>query len=340
MIKEINNKRDYQNLCKGKNISFLQRWEWGELKEPLWKAIRYELDGYPALVLLRKIPMTGKFFAYIPRLFNDKTFNKRNLEELLKELRANGSISHVIYDPEIKDKNLLKKLKSVGFKSNGEQLQLSNTNIIDLEPAVDELMSKFSSKTRNKIRKPQKEGCEIEVLKTGKDSVDRFWEIMTSIVKNTEYISHPKKYFIKMWEIFSEADMAKIIIAKKGDSDLGVYFVLHNDKNLWELFGGLNSKGREIRGMGYFLKWKTIEYAAKELGLEIYDQWGVAPKVNGDFLKDHPMYHIGRFKEEFMGDHVKYIDQQLIVFSKPSYFVFKVAKFLQSVNIKLRKLLP
>lgn len=337
MVKAVDNKEEYEKLYNQHHLSFLQTWQWGIVKEPAWKPLRLAVNNYPVTILLRRIPISGRSFAYIPRLLSDDDFSADILKEIVQYLKSNAKLSHIIYDPGVTDKSLQAKLNNIGFTADGPQLQLDNTNIIDLSIGTEELLASFKSQTRNKINKPEKLGCKVQLFDKGQEALDRFWEIMKSIVQNTTYVSHDKAYFQKMWNQFSPINMAKIFIMYQDSQDLGCYFVLHNNDTLWELFGGLNTAGREIRGAGYFLKWESIRKAA-EIGIKNYDQWGVAPKIDGHYDKSHALANISEFKELFNGKHVEYLPQQILIVDNLSYKVFKAGEKIQTLIVKMKKL--
>jgi lipid II:glycine glycyltransferase (peptidoglycan interpeptide bridge formation enzyme) len=339
LVKEVNTKNEYKAQYNSFPLSFLQSYEWGQVKKPEWKPLRISIEGYPLTILIRKIPLLNKYIAYIPRPTFSPETDVKILTKLLDYLESKKNITHLEIDPSclntLENKN---KYSQLNFSSSGEQYQLNDTNIIDISKGLDSIWESLDSKTRNKIRKPEKEGCKIEIFESGKEPLDRFYNIMNSIKKETTYVMHSKEYFQKVWEIMSKANMAVIIILSLNDLDLGGYFAIKNKQTLSELYGGLNRKGKNIRGAGYFLKWELIKYAFNN-NIKTYDQWGVSSLTkNGQYNQDSPLYYISQFKKEFKGKHVSYLPKQTYVFNNIDYIFFKIAKIPFSFSLYLRKL--
>jgi lipid II:glycine glycyltransferase (peptidoglycan interpeptide bridge formation enzyme) len=331
------NKKEYGSLFEKFSLSFMQSVEWAEVKEPTWNNEFLNVDGYPVLLLSRSIPGTKKKFAYIPRLFSDEDVSIEILKSIRDYLSTQSQYSHVDIDMGITEISLQSEFNELGFVSSGEQLQPQFTNIIDIGIKEEDLLASFKSSTRNKINKASKLSATVEVLESGQDAVDRFYNIMKSVVQLTDYVSHSKDYYQKIWDLFSKDQRARIIIVSIDGNDFGTYFSILNDEYQWEVFGGMNKLGREIRGAGYFLKWESIK-AAISSGQLRYDQWGVAPKVGGGgYDESHRFYRIGEFKKEFNGVYTEFISQQTYVFDNKSYTLFRTGKIIQSLIVKIKK---
>lgn|GEM_PF-5004502 len=363
---KIRTASEYQNLCSKYSISFLQSYEWGEVKRPEWEPLRLVFDDYPITILIRRIPLPliKWKIAYIPRPFYnfsdfaerknlsgeaevipevDQQRLKRILKGIVAYLKGNGEFSHVEIDPSfINSLDIQQIFTEVGFVASGEQYQLNNTNIIDLSCGIESLWKSLDSQTRNKIGRPEKLGCKFEMYEKGEEPIERFWKIMDSITKTTTYITHPKEYFKKVWRIMSGSNKAVITLITCDEMDIGGYFSTKSKDTLWELYGGLNEEGKKIRGAGYFLKWKSIENACK-LGIKFYDQWGTAPlrkiQNNLKYDKGHALYNISLFKKEFGGEHFSYLPKQVYVFNDLLYKTFNLGNFGFTLFKKLRKML-
>jgi lipid II:glycine glycyltransferase (peptidoglycan interpeptide bridge formation enzyme) len=338
MITEVSDKEQYIEFFNNKNLSFLQSYQWAEVKRPEWEPVRISVDEYPITILRRKLPFFKKYLAYIPRPFFDTGIRKEILEEVVKYLKEKQIYSHLEIDPScdstVENQNIFNELN---FFNSGQQYQLDNTNIIDISNGLDSIWESLESQTRNKVRKPEKIGCKVESFHNGQEAVDRFWNIMNSITKNTTYVAHPKEYFQKVWEIMSEADMATIVLISLDGKDLGGYMGIRNNGTFSELYGGLNTEGREVRGAGYFLKWESIKKAYED-GIKLYDQWGVSPLTEkGEYQKNTPLYHISLFKKEFNGKHISYLQKQTYVFDMLSYKAFNIAKKIFDLLLKIKK---
>ncbi len=329
-------KEEYKQRATDLPISFLQSWEWGEIKEPTWRPVRLLIGDYPVTLLLRKLPfIRGSSFAYLPRFLSDETYSPEILNELSVFVKNRLKTDYLVWDPEITTNIDIDFAEKIGFRPVGHQWQIENTNVIDLSRSKDELWKALKSSTRNKCNRPLKDDCTVSVHDSGVEPLNRFWDIMQGVTKNTSYVMHSKDYYEKLWAIMTRSDMARIFLMSCGGRDVGTYFSIIYQDRLSELYGGLNTQGRQIRGAGYFLKWQSMIHA-KSLGVQIYDQWGVAPKVNGKFQEAHPLSRIGQFKEEFGGRHVEYHKQHVLIINQSSYRIAQIMEYLQKTKLRLQ----
>ncbi len=317
------------------SIHFLQSWQWGEVKRPEWEPVRFIVNDYPVTILTRKIPLINQKFGYIPRLSNDQVDAEilKQIHEYAKELK----LSHLLIDPNITDISQQKVFNQCGFSIEGKSIQPQQTNIIDLTKSEEDLWLDLKPKTRQKIHKAGKLGCQLVQYSTGDEAINRFYPIMENVTDRTTYVFHNRSYIEKVWQQFSPLGLAKIFIVTCKGKDVAAYFILYDHQSAYELYGGSNKDGLNVQA-GFLLKWQAI-LDAKKQGKINYDQWGVSPMIGEDFDSRHPMYQISVFKSSFSGKYVQFLSQQVIVINRFGYFIYRLGKLLQKVIIKIRKLL-
>lgn len=331
-------KQLYKELYSQGEYSILQSWEWGEVKSPVWKAVRLGIGNFPLTVLIRKLPYSNKSMAYIPRGFSDRTLSVDLLSEVVEFLKKNYKLTNIDIDSEVQDIELLKDFEKVGFFSSGEQIQPQYTRMINLSTEIDQIFKQMERTARNKVHKMEKRGCEIKLFESGEEGFGIYWGMMEYILKSTGYASHDRQYHKKIWDIMSKVGYGIIIVAYYQNKPFGAYMVLKNHHTLYELFGGINDYARGISGggAGYYLKWNSIKFS-NQLGLKLYDMWGIGRRVDGEYEKDHPLYKIGLFKEKFGGEYIEFIPRQTLILDKLGYKFFNAGVKLNSFFIKARK---
>ncbi len=338
MVSVVNDRDSYLEDTQDYELNFLQSWEWGEIKKPSWVPLRLKVDNYPLTVLLKKLPIINKQFGYIPRALGSVRFSNNQFQELEKYLKNEAGLSHVLLEPDTASVEAKQRLLDLGWVQAGHTIQPQNSNIIKLEEGEEAVFARMSGNYRKKIRRAVKHGCEVEVLTydNDKNAVDRFFKIMDEIYHRTKFIMSGKDYFEKIWKEFGPIGKAKILLVKYNGNDVGSIMYLYDENVAYELYGGTGQSGRSIMA-NYLLKWEGIKHAI-ELGKKSYDQWGVAPKVDGVYEHKHPLSRISEFKAGFGGEDVEYLPQFVKVFNPLTYFYYRVGLFVSRLKLKLKKL--
>ena len=299
---------------------------WAELKE-FWQAYDLEIDEkFYLLALAKKIPLTGKYFAYIPRI--SSKLNKQILESIADFFKKQN-FSHIAVDPDLdySFENLQENVKKIenifneaGFRKNGPQIQPSRTVVLDLLKNEQELLSDMRTKHRQYIRKAEKNG--VTIVKGDESNLSDFTKIMNEIGSERGYQLHDGAYYKKVYEIFSKTNSAEIFLAKIGTEVVGSYMMIFSKSTAFEMYGGCNKKGNDLLA-SYLLKWETIKFS-KSIGKKYYDQWGAEFKYPG----------LVQFKEGFGGYVVDFPKEYIYIYNKFSYGIYKI---LDKLNLTRQK---
>lgn len=335
MINKIENKDMYDKLVEANGFSFLQSWEWGEVKRGSWKAVRISIDEIPVSVFIRKIPILKKSFGYIPRGFNEN-LTESILIQLRAYCRAELNLSHLIIEPNIESSQKIEELfEKADFIKSGKTMQPNWTNVVDLRKDWEELFGNFKATYRRNIRKASKLGLECEIISDGEEGLKRFYEVLKVIMARTKYVMHGYDYFKKIWEIMSKSGFAKIFIATKDGEDLGAIFMFYDSYGAYEMYGGVRDEGKKFR-TGFYLREKTMQ-DSQEMGKKFYDQWGVAPFSDEGYEKEDELYGISLFKEGFGGENIEFLPQYTYVFDSLPYRFYRLGLMLNNLKIRLSK---
>ena len=210
-----------------------------------------------ATMLLAHKRHFGKYEFYSPRGylldFNDKKLVDYFTNELKKYIKSkNGYIFRVdpyliykerdingdIVEGGVDNSKVVDNLFKLGFKKvpteNMEQVGWMFS--LDLEGKDEEqIMKEMKSSTRNKIRKIEKSG--IEVNEIGYDELDRFQSIMEETSKRKGFSNRKLSYYQDMYNLFHDKDEVKFFIT---ELDLKKY-ISNLEKDIKEREDKLNS---------------------------------------------------------------------------------------------------
>lgn len=221
--------------------TFLQTINWGKLKEANgWK---WELLGFKeknkviaGMMLLSKATPIKKKMFYAPRGFILDYNNTSLLEEFTaktkKYVKDNGGI-FIKIDPYVEsierdidgniveggynNKEIIKELKKLGFKE-----QFAKPGQVSLQPkwlykidvkdkTLDEVMKEMSSKTRQMIRKNEKNGV---VVREGKyEDLEEFQKIMEHTSERRHFLDRSLSYYQNMYKAFGNGEILRLYFA-------------------------------------------------------------------------------------------------------------------------------
>jgi lipid II:glycine glycyltransferase (peptidoglycan interpeptide bridge formation enzyme) len=161
-------------------------------------------------------------------------------------------------------------------------VQPRRTLLMDLTKDAETLLGAMRKKTRQYIRKAEREGVVTE--KT--TDLARFHRLLRGVAERDRFGIHDLAYFARLVEAFGDA--LHILMARIDGDDVGALLVIRIGDRAWELFGGWSGTHTEQRPF-YLLKWRSL-MVMKELGVRRYDMWGLA---EGDELAGVENFKLG-----------------------------------------------
>ena len=169
-----------------------------------------------------------------------------------------------------------------------------NSCITDLRLALDELLGKMKSNTRNEIRRAEREGCSFAVA----DGYDEFIPFYNAFCNSKGFADHVSSARLGKFKslLVTKAMHCKDVLAmhvtQLDEEGKTAVLILSGSQRLDE------NADRKLIGWGNrFLHFKDMAYL-KEQGYETYDWSGVCLDPND------PRYPIGQFKLGFGGEIV------------------------------------
>lgn len=281
----------------------LQARGWAAVKEQGgWRARRFLLEesgevAGVAQVLLRELPL-GQRYAYAPRgpLLRDVARLPEAVRALAGALRESGAFL-LLFDPEVPDGDAAHGLERAGLARASSRVQPARTLVVDISRDPDALMADMRRKTRQYIRKAERDGVATEEG----DDLGEFYRIERVVAERNSFGLHDRGYFDAIWRVFQPAGRAHLFFARLGDERIATLLVLRWGECAWEMFGGWTGEHPEARPF-YLLKWRAM-LRLRELGVRSYDMWGLADSGRAD----DPMAGVENFKLGFGGEQRAYV---------------------------------
>ncbi len=247
----------------------LQLWGWGELKElNNWQSVRLAVMSGDSIiagaqVLTRVIPKVPRVFMYIPRgpvAEPESDELKFLLSSVVDYARDHGAIS-VKMEPNWTSCRLPK-----GWRKSQNRILLDSTLMIDLTLTEELLLQGMRSKTRQYIRKSEREGIEI-VRDTNNEHIDRIMELYRETAHRADFALHEEEYYHRLCQTLGENN--HIYVAKKNGQLLAFLWLVATDAVAFELYGGMSAEGSDLKA-NYALKWEVMK-RMKSAGIHTYD---------------------------------------------------------------------
>lgn len=253
----------------------LQLWGWGQVKGAHgWTAERIfafnnnEEDTIvgAAQILVRKLPLPFRSFAYIPRgpvvegLFRNEFLEK--LADLVKRDYRSVALS---VEPNSFDFDA-----PTGWTRSANKILSPDTILLDVAKTESDLLADMAKKTRQYIRKSAAEGITIKQVHT-RDELQECLHIYRQTADRAKFNLHTNQYYLDVFNLLG--DHSPIFAAYLEGKPVAFLWMAISADTAYELYGGMNEDGQRLRA-NYALKWHVIR-KVKEWGLSQYDFGGL-----------------------------------------------------------------
>lgn len=321
---------EFTEFIRKNNGNFLQTLEWAKVKND-WKNIFFVIKDKGHIVgagslLIRKLPVVGKYFMYCPRGpvmdFRNKELLKFFVENM-KQLAAKYGAVMLKIDPDvhISQKDIVDNLFKAGFSQkpltlNFEGIQPRFVSRLNIEKDLEEVIQGFHHKTRYNIRLAERKGVHIRV--GTREDLKRFHEIMEETGLRDKFVIRSLAYFQKMYDALVPPGYMRLYVAEHDGKILSGAITLRFGNKCWYLYGASSNSARNLMP-NYLLQWEMIKWA-KESGCQIYDFRG----ISGDLDPSNPLYGLFRFKKGFNGEYTEFIGEFDLIFNPVLYKLWDV----------------
>jgi len=251
----------------------LQLWGWGDVKGAHnWHPHRIlfvdEKDVVvgAAQVLTRTLPGPFRRLDYVPRGPVAKKGSEADvLGALVRYCKQHLPGTLISVEPDLAEMAGLNQ-----WTRSSNTILIPRTLILDLAKTEDELQSAMTKKTRQYIRKSEREGINIRQVHT-REELDTLLDIYKQTAERAGFALHGDDYYFDVHDKLGESSV--IFAALKDGAPVAFVWLAVSSTVAFELYGGMNDIGQSLRA-NYALKWHAIT-KCKEWGIERYDMNGL-----------------------------------------------------------------
>ncbi len=330
-ILDKNDKKQVERYIEFLNNSeytrLTQSLEWGRVKKD-WKqeAVYLEENGNiiaAMTILLEKVPKMKYYLMYCSRGPVCKSDDVETIKKLVKEaepLAKKYNAFCLKLDPQLEySKEINKLFIQNGFKTSGENadhdklIQPLYEAVLDIDNiSEEELIKKFSEKTRYNIRLSKRKGIEVYYSRSEED-LKIFYELYKITCKRDKIGRRAYEYFKGMLDAFDENHL-RIYIAKHEDDKLSAAIAITYGTEMFYLYGASSNVKRNLMP-NYAMQWEMIKWGI-EKKCKTYNFGGILhlDKNNGLYK-----FKTGFCKEEGIKHYIGEIDK---VYNKLIYFAY------------------
>jgi len=320
---------------QGSTFGLLQGWEWGAFKEKLgWEVKRIAVEEgdkitAAAQMLIKYLPGKLASIAYIPRGPLVDWSDDETLQCLLNEVHRVARQQHAIFlkiEPPIrKTIEYQEQLQKLSFRASAKTNQPRNTIILDITPEPDALLLQMRQKTRQYIRRAEREGITIRIGSS--EDLHAYIELMHETGKREHFPARSEKYYENEYEALSQKGECALLIAQRDGKLLAARTVCFFGSHAAEFHAG-SVGGSDNLHPNYLLVWEAIKLA-KSKGCVSYDLWGIPDEIEGNVELDEPSYlqrrdglwGVYRFKSGFSRNVISYIGAYDYVYAPLPYAI-------------------
>lgn len=251
----------------------LQLWGWGELKSKhRWSAERLIVrngDEVVALaqLLTRRLPKPFPAFVYAPRGPIVLDASTADISDTLGDhVAATRKALALSLEPD-------EEHFAVGprWRRAKNEILPSRTLILDLTQSEEALIGAMTKKHRQYIRKSEREvSLEIRPVTTP-ETLEACLRVYDETAQRASFGLHERSYYRDAFEQL--ADRNAVWASYENDAPVAFLWLAYSDRTAFELYGGMNARGQELRA-NYALKWHAIRQM-KARGLTRYDFGGL-----------------------------------------------------------------
>jgi len=290
--------------------SFLQSEEWEEFQN----SIENQTFRVDDVLLIKKSLPIRKSYLYAPRIgIINQELGITNFLNKTTELAKKENCAFLRIDIVDKPQVTSHKLRRTN------DVQPSQTVILNLKKTEEELLFDMHQKTRYNIRLAEKKGVKIKES----NDVNIFWQLTKETTKRDRFKSYGKEYYKKI----IASDMIKLYVAEYDNKILAAGIFVFYGETVTYLHGASTHEDKNVMAP-YLLHWEMIKLAQRE-GYKYYDFFGIDEKK---------WPGITRFKKGFSGEEISYPGTFDVVFSRAWYTIYNLVRVLYKLVRALRKI--
>jgi lipid II:glycine glycyltransferase (peptidoglycan interpeptide bridge formation enzyme) len=258
----------------------VQTTRWAEVKRTVgWHAVRVEIRRDDALVgglqmLLKRIGPLGSV-GFVPRgplIAEDAGAGVLHvILDCLDKLVRSERVLHLKVQPPAGGEHVVATLRARGYRPSALETAPTATVLVDLDRELDDVFAGMRTNMRPNVRRAERNG--VTVRAGSGDDIGTLHRLLRATADRQDFAPYPEGYYRAMWELFSSAGQAHLLVAEQGDTPISaVLLIAFRDTVLYKI-GGWSGEAREARPNA-LMHWKAIDWS-KQAGHRWYDLEGI-----------------------------------------------------------------
>lgn len=223
------------------------------------------------------------------------------------------------------------KLRQLGLKPAPMHLHAEHTVIIDLTKSEEQLLKDMRKQTRYEVRRAEKLGIKTE-WGNSEELFREFHDVQAETAIRQHFVPPDLKTLLAEREAFGKN--ARMYVARTTEGEVVAYGLVLIDGIEAEYFEAASTSLNHKLPGAYGLQWQVMR-DLKQLGIERYNLWGIAPPEALKAKKTHRYAGVTTFKTGFGGEVVEYVSAHDIAIKPIRY---GVDWLIEAVRKKKRRL--
>lgn len=173
-------------------------------------------------------------------------------------------------------------------------LEGTNTWVMEVPQDTNELFKSIRKKTRYEIRKAEKV-CNVLITQDNKD-LTAFFEIEKDTIARNNWIGYSHNYIKNEFNLFSKLNKAHMILVSYKNTYIAGGIFISDIHQMYYHYGATRNTFRDIPG-SYLMIWEALKLARKK-NIPYFNFWGI---VDEHASSKHPWQGLTKFKKKFPG---------------------------------------
>lgn len=262
-------------------------------------------DGFPAtLVLEKRVPLLGRLW-YVPAgpAGRDTAEVLAHSTALGKLGRENGAFVLKVEPRLLRSDEAKATFTGAGFQPTFRILPNASTILLDISGEEAEVMGRFSSSTRTKIRKADKIGFTVERVEATEENCRTMYALLSE-TGDEKFQLRPYEYYKTFWQTFSATGRGQLVLGSTESGVVcGMFGIVLGNTSCYK--DGASSKAGLPNGAMNRMQWELVLWA-REHGATVHDLCGAPPSEQIDD-KEHALYGVGQYKLRFNKEVTDYV---------------------------------
>lgn len=299
--------------------TIFQSYELGEVKRMARWTPRYAVIADVAMTVHEKGAAPFRKVWYLPKGPSvSEVADLAPLVEPLREAARREGVLFVRLEPEIREtEENHAALQRLGLVRSSAVQPHTSTVVHELPEREEDLLTSYPSKTRNMVRRAQRdERCTVELATPDEATFEAMWSLWAEVVADQGLAVRSKDYHLNSWRILTRDGLATVVMAHV-DEEPAAFALVGRIGTAAAYKEGASLRRHPVPGVSQLLQYEGMRWAISE-GARTYDLVGVPHSSQLDD-PDHPRHGLGVFKRGFTRDVIDWVGGYDIVIHPRRY---------------------